>query len=174
MALEIGSKAPDISASDQTGHQVSLSDEIKDSIIIVQFYRGEWCPHCNRHMSYLQDSIRQIRALGAKVIAITPENQENIELTMRQTKANFSFIHDKNHVIMDAYKVTFRLGLLKNIGYNFAGINVKNRSGFEDRYLPVPATYIINHEGIIIGRYFNEDYSQRMPIRDMIAILKKQ
>ncbi len=172
-ALEIGSKAPNFNGIDQYGNQIALIDELKESIVIVQFYRGEWCPHCNRHMAQLQDSVRYLNQLGAKIIAITPENQENIALTTAQSGAKFTIIQDLNHEIMDAYKTTFKLGIFKNIGYNFAGINVKKRSGFDERYLPVPATYIIDSNGFVIGRYFNEDYSTRMSIKSMIEIIKK-
>ena len=171
-ALDLGSPAPTFSGIDQNGQHIQLNEVIKDSLIVLQFYRGEWCPHCNRHMSQLQDSVQLLNNLGAKVIAITPENKENIALTTSQTGASFSIVHDTNHVIMDAYKTTFKLGLIKNIGYNIAGINVKKRSEFNERLLPVPATYIIDQKGIIVGRYFNETYSERMPVSEMIKIIK--
>jgi peroxiredoxin len=39
-------------------------------------------------------------------------------------------------------------------------------------WLPVPAVYIINKEGSVTYRYFNEDYKKRPWVKDIIAELK--
>jgi peroxiredoxin len=74
---------------------------------------------------------------------------------------------------MDAYKVTFRLGGTKNTAYKIAGIDVREASGSDHRMLPVPATYIIGTDGRIKGGFFNEDYSFRMPVRDILRSIKE-
>jgi peroxiredoxin len=75
-------------------------------------------------------------------------------------------------MIMDDYKVTFKLSGTKNTAYKVAGINVKERSGSNHRMLPVPATYIIGTDGRIAGGFYNEDYTLRMPVRDILQVLE--
>jgi peroxiredoxin len=169
--LYIGDKAPNILAVDQNEQRVSLKDRIKKGPVIIVFYRGEWCPHCNRHMSQIQDSLQMILDAGASVIAITPEKGEKIEKTVSKTDASFSIIYDENHRIMDNYKVTFKLSGWKRFIYGFAGININKASGNKDSALPVPATYIVAKDGTIYASHFNEDYTERMQVIEMLEVL---
>jgi peroxiredoxin len=166
------SKAPLFEVADASGHIVSLKHLLQNGPVVISFYRGQWCPYCNRHMSNLQDSISFITALGASLIAITPEKNEEISKTVTKTGASFSIIYDQGHKIMDAYKVTFKVSGFKNLLHFAEGVNINKASGNEDNVLPVPATYIIAPDGRIIGRHFNTDYTVRMPVKDILKVLK--
>jgi len=170
--LFIGDKAPNILALDQFEKRVSLKDRLINGPVVVVFYRGQWCPHCNRHMGQIQDSLQMILDAGASVIAITPEKGEKIERTMNKSGASFSIIYDENHRIMDKYHVTFKLSGWKRFIYGLAGININKASGNKDSALPVPATYIIAKDGTVFSSHFNEDYSERMTVKDMLSVLK--
>lgn len=171
--LYIGQKAPNILAVDQFGKRVSLKDRLKQGPVVVVFYRGQWCPHCNRHMSSIQDSLQMILDAGGSVIAITPEKGEKIEKTVEKSGATFSIVYDENHRIMDKYKVTFKLSGWKRFIYGLGGININKASGNRDSALPVPATYIIAQDGTVFSSHFNEDYSERMLVKDMVEVLKE-
>ncbi len=171
--LYIGDKAPNFVALDQFEKRVSLKEKLKDGPVVVVFYRGQWCPHCNRHMSSIQDSLQMILDAGGSVIAITPEKGEKIEKTVKKSGAAFSIIYDENHGIMDKYKVTFKLSGWKRFIYGLGGININKASGNKDSALPVPATYIIAQDGTIFSSHFNEDYSERMLVKDMLEILSE-
>lgn len=169
--LYIGQKAPQILAIDQHGKRFSLQDQLKEGPVAVLFYRGEWCPHCNRHMSHVQDSLDLIVGAGASVVAITPEKSERIEKTVSKTGATFSIIYDENHRIMDRYQVTFRLSGWKRFVYWLGGININKASGNKDNALPVPATYIIAADGTVYASHFNEDYTDRLSVEDILEML---
>lgn len=169
--LFIGDKAPHFLALDQFENRVSLKEKLKDGPVVVVFYRGQWCPHCNRHMSQIQDSLQMILDAGASIIAITPEKGDKIEKTMQKSGAKFSIIYDENHRIMDKYRVTFKLSGWKRFIYGLGGININKASGNKDSALPVPATYIIAKDGTIFASHFNEDYSERMQVIEMLEIL---
>lgn len=171
--LFIGDKAPSFLALDQFEKRVSLKDRLENGPVIVVFYRGQWCPHCNRHMSNIQDSLQMILDAGASVIAITPEKGEKIEKTVQKSGATFSIIYDENHHIMDKYQVTFKLSGWKRFIYGLGGININKASGNRDSALPVPATYIIAKDGTIFSSHFNEDYTERMPVLDMLTVVNE-
>lgn len=171
--LFIGDKAPNFLALDQNESRVSLKDRLKEGPVIIVFYRGEWCPHCNRHMSQIQDSLSMILDAGASVVAITPEKGEKIEKTVSKTDASFSIVYDENHRIMDKYKVTFKLSGWKRFIYGLAGININKASGNRDSALPVPATYIVAKDGTIFASHFNEDYTERMQVIEMLEVLEE-
>lgn len=171
--LFIGDKAPNFVALDQFEKRVSLTERLANGPVIIVFYRGQWCPHCNRHMSQIQDSLQMILDAGASVIAITPEKGEKIEKTMKKSGADFSIVYDEKHRIMDKYHVTFKLSGWKRFIYGLGGINVNKASGNKDSALPVPATYIIAKDGTIYTSHFNEDYSERMQVTDMLTSINE-
>ena len=171
--LYIGQTAPNILAIDQLGERFSLSDQLKKGPVIVIFYRGEWCPHCNLHMSNVQDSLQLILNSGASIVAITPEKAEKIEKTVKKSGATFSIIHDENHRIMDRYNVTSKLSGWKRFIYAFGGININKASGNKDGVLPVPATYIIATDGTLYASHFNENIQERMRVLKMLEIINE-
>jgi peroxiredoxin len=87
--LFIGDKAPNFLALDQFEKRFSLKDRLENGPVTVVFYRGQWCPHCNRHMSNIQDSLKMILDTGASVIAITPEKGEKVDKDDGQKRGYF-------------------------------------------------------------------------------------
>lgn len=172
--LPIGSNAPLFNVNDHNGNKIDLKEKLKEGNVVILFYRGQWCPHCTKHMANLQDSMKFITDLGAIVIAITPENNENINKTIEKSKSNFTIIYDEGHKIMDAYQVTFKQTKWKKILHLLLGTNINKASGNNDDALPVPATYIINQEGKIIGMHFDKKYTKRMSVKEITEVLIKE
>ena len=46
-ALKVGDQLPDATFSDASGAQVTLSSLLAKGPLILNFYRGGWCPYCN-------------------------------------------------------------------------------------------------------------------------------
>src|SRR6185503_3778191 len=145
--LFLNSKAPDFKGKDQNGVDVRLKDLLKKGKVVLVFYRGEWCPYCNKNLKRLEDSLQLIRDKGATVIAVTPEQPESIAKTIEKTKAEFSILHDIDLKIMKAYEVEFEVPQNAVTRYRNGGIKLDEINGKNGNYLPVPATYIIDKEG---------------------------
>lgn len=171
--LQVGDKAPDFVGKAKEGNHLILREALKNGPVVLFFYRGQWCPYCNRHMSDVQDSLALLQASGASVIAVTPEKPEAIEKTIENTHASFSVVYDQGHVIMDRYGVSYVLGLVKHSAYRVAGIYINQASGNEDRVLPVPATFIIDASGVVVERHFDPDYKNRMTVKARLVALEK-
>ena len=74
--LQVGAKAPLFTAIDQNKKQYSLEKALKRGPVVLVFYRGYWCPVCNRQLKKLQDSLDLVYAKGATLIAVSPEKPE--------------------------------------------------------------------------------------------------
>jgi len=142
---------------------------LKDSVVVLIFYRGQWCPYCNKQLRKLEDSLQLIKNKGARLIAITPEMPESISKTIEKTKASYHLIYDKDMKIMKAYGVNFQVDDKSVARYKNADIDLLSANGQKDKaFLPVPATYIIGKEGTILYRYFNSDYKKRPSIEEIL------
>ena len=171
--LFINSKAPDFKAKDQYGNEIRLKDVLKDSIVVLIFYRGEWSPYCIKYLKTLEDSVHAIKNKGARLMAITPEKPEFILKTIEKTKASYPLLYDKEMKIMKAYAVAFEVDDRTVSRYKNADIDLATANGQKDKvYLPVPAVYIINKEGSILYRYFDADYKKQAPVKDILGNLR--
>jgi len=167
--LFINSKAPDFKAIDQYGNEIRLKDVLKDSQVVLIFYRGQWCPYCNKHLKKLEDSLQVIKNKGAILIAVTPEKPEFISKTIEKTKASYPLLYDKEMKIMKAYAVAFEVDERTVSRYKNADIDLATANGQKDKvYLPIPAIYIINKEGSITYRYFESDYRKRASVQEIL------
>lgn len=169
--LKAGDKAPLFSAVDQDGNKTDLKKLLKKGDVVLIFYRGQWCPFCNKQLIHLNDSLLMIKEKGATVIAVTPETAENIKLTIGKTKASFPILEDKGMAIMKSYKVNFQVDSNTVAAYKKYGIDFNTVNGANGANLPVPATYIIGKDGIIRYAFFNTDYKKRASIKEILENL---
>ena len=166
--LKVGDKAPEFAAKDQSGRVVSLKEALKRGPVVMLFYRGQWCPFCNKQLSHYSDSLALISAKGATVLAITPETGENVKKTVEKAKANFPVLEDEGLTIMKLYKVNFAVDEKTITKYKGYGIDFENANGSNGANLPVPATYIIGKDGKIKYVFFNTDYRKRASVQDIL------
>lgn len=167
--LKIGQKAPMFEAIDASGNEFILKNEIKNQPVVVIFYRGYWCPVCNKHLSQIQDSLQLIMEKGVKVVAISPEKPEYLDKMSEKTGAEFTLLYDENNNIAKAYDVNFKPSSKQLFTYNvILGADLKNTHSDDSQQLPIPATYLINKDGKIVWRQFDRDYHKRASVKDIL------
>lgn len=170
--LFINSKAPEIKGTDQSGVPVNLKELRKKGPVVVVFYRGNWCPYCNRELKRFQDSLNLITERGAQIIAVTPEGTEGISKTVEKTGAVFPILSDADMKIAKSYAVAYDVDERTVGRYKNAGIDLLALNGQKQAQLPVPAVYVINKEGSIAYRYFDADYRKRVWVKEILNELK--
>jgi peroxiredoxin len=172
-AKTIGDKAPDFSLPNVKGELVRLSEACKAGPVVLSFYRGGWCPFCNLEMRALQQRLPQIKALGASLIAISPQTPDNSLTTAEKLQLEFEVVSDQGN------KTTHDYGLLMQVYeemrplYLNWGFDIPAANGEDSYELPVPATYVIDREGIIRAAYVDKDYTTRMEPADIITALQQ-
>lgn len=172
--LQIGETVADFSAIDLNNNTFTLNEALKKGPVVVIFYRGQWCPICNKHLSNLQDSLQLIYEKRATVIAISPEKSEFSKLTAEKTHASFSLLYDEGYKIANLFDVTFKPDRLTTIMYNTVlRANLKEANTDDSQRLPIPATFIIGTDGKIVWRHFDPDYKKRSTVKDIVDNLPR-
>ncbi|MCZ4225421.1 peroxiredoxin-like family protein [Pedobacter rhodius] len=170
--LAAGANAPAFSGVDQNGKKITLKGLLKEhKSVVLFFYRGQWCPYCNKHIKELQDSLQLLTGKDAYVIGVTPETSDNIAKTIKKTSAGCSIIQDKDDAIMKAYGVNFTMDDATFTKYKGYGIDLEANNGNTRRTLPVPATYIIDRSGKIKFMHFDPNYQKRASVKTLLAEL---
>lgn len=165
--LEVGDTAPDFNLPNALGENISLYKSLKSGKVILKFYRGEWCPICNLDLRELQNALYKIKSLGASLIAISPQKTDNALTITQKNNLEFEVLSDSNQNVIKAYKLQFDPG--ENY-HNRRDLTKEN--GDASKTLPVPATFIINQDGVIISRHFDINYTERMSTLDIIEVIK--
>jgi peroxiredoxin len=171
VGLNVKDVAPVFKGVDQNGKIFSLKDELKKGAVVLIFYRGQWCPYCNRELKALEDSLSLIRNKAATLVAVSPEMPVNIGKTIEKSKASFPILFDDSLKIMKQYDVAFSVDKTTIEKYKGYGIDFTQANGSNGANLPVPAVYVINKKGIIVYKYFDKDYRNRASVAQILSYL---
>lgn len=71
-ALKVGDKTPNFYLPMLYGKKVYSKSLLAKGPLVINFYRGERCPNCNLELKAFQDVLSEINALGAELVAISP------------------------------------------------------------------------------------------------------
>lgn len=164
--LKVGDKAPAFTAVDQFGKTITLDESLSKGKVILTFYRGAWCRYCMKQFKAYQDSLSMFETKGATLIAVTPENAAGVQKTTDISKATFSILHDDGLAIMEEYQV-----IAPDKVAEYRSSSEASHATDYRKYLPVPATYIINEQGIVEYVYFDPNYKVRISIADLLTEL---
>jgi peroxiredoxin len=169
-ALNVGDKAPEFTLKDATGSNVTLSQLLKKGPVILTWYRGGWCPYCNIALKDLQGGLPQFSAAGATLVAISPELPDHSLDTREKHALAFPVLSDVGLTVADAYGISYTLDSATSTRYN-AGFGLNTWNGDTSNRLPLPVTYVVNREGIIVYRFIDTDIRKRAPHAEILNAL---
>ncbi|MFI5550441.1 peroxiredoxin-like family protein [Streptomyces sp. NPDC051738] len=170
-ALAVGDKAPRFSLPSATGQTLSLDDLLVDGPVVLTFYRGAWCPYCNIALRSLQQHHEAITARGARLVAVSPQiPDESLSLTEKHDLA-FDVLSDVGSDTAKQYGLAFDLPDDLAAVYDKLGFDLQRVNDGHPRTLPLPATYVIDRDGVIRWAFVNTDYTTRAEPADILAAL---
>ncbi len=174
LGLGVSDNAPLGSLQNAEAQNVDLNTELEKGPLVLVFYRGQWCPYCNRHLAALSEIEDSLEGLGARIFAISPENPEYLQKMQEKSETSITLLYDSAYRLIQAYDLAFLPSKAKRIKYNTAlGANLSEAHGDDRQFLPVPATFLIDQQGVIRWRHFDPDYTQRASPKDILKALKE-
>lgn len=171
-SLRAGDTAPDFTLPDTHGDRVNFVDTLGHGSVVLSFYRGSWCPYCNLELQALQQTLPQIKKLGAQLIAVSPELPDKTLSTTEKHALAFTVLSDQRNRVARDFGIVFTLPEALRPIYAKFGIDLPAWNGDDSFELPVPATYVIGRNGIIVDGFVNTDYMQRMEPERILDILR--
>ncbi len=160
-ALRSGDRCPEFRLKNAVGQEIT-SGQLLSKPLVISFYRGVWCPYCNLEIRALSAALPEIRAHGAELVAITPQLPEKSEQQTSDSNIDFEVLSDIGNRVAQEFGLVFTLPESLRPVYQVWGVDLPEYNGDQSFQLPVPATYIIDHDGIIRYHYVNSDYTRRL------------
>lgn len=172
-ALRVGQVAPAFTLGDPNGAAVSSAALLAEGPLVLSFYRGVWCPYCNMELQALQEALPDIRAAGAQLVAISPQNAANSRKSVRQNALDFPILADPGNATAAAFGLRFALpdylvALYQSLKNDLPGFN-----GDDSWTLPMPARFVIGQDGVVRYANVEPDYTQRPEISEMLPALRR-
>ncbi|QDH78649.1 AhpC/TSA family protein [Echinicola soli] len=163
--LLIGEKIPESMVKDPDGNARSLLEEIGKKPTVLIFYRGGWCPYCNKHLAELQAVEQDILDMGYQILAVSPDAPEQLKTTVDKNELTYRLFSDSD------LKVTKEFGLAFQAPDRYKKMLFNASAEQNPGELPVPAVFVLNQEGTILFEYINPNYDSRMSGKMLTAVL---
>ena len=167
-----GEAMPDFILPDEGGRLVRLTDLIDKGPVVLSFNRGHWCPYCRLNVAGLAEIAPDVESLGAQIVAISPEKARYGKELKSYAKAPFPVLADINNAYALELNLLFWVGDEKREAMQAGGYDIAPYQGNDAWMLPIPATFIVDRDGVVRARYIDPDYRRRMDLDELLAALR--
>lgn len=106
-------------------------------------------------------------------MAISPEIPSAAQVTVEKNGLTFHVLSDEGNRVARQFGLVFDLPEELQEFYKTLGIDLPASTGDENWRLPLPATYLIDRDGIICDVFVNADYVKRMEPDDIVKGLQQ-
>lgn len=161
--LLIGQTAPNSKLQTVDGDPVSLKALTLEKPTVLIFYRGGWCPYCNRQLAGLKEIEGQLDELGYQIIAISPETPAQLQEQKLQTKFSVRLLADPDLETISGFGIGFYVPdeLRQKYKSNW-DISLTSEKASGTAVLPAPAVFILDKQGKVEFSFVNPDYKTRL------------
>ena len=169
--LAVGDRFPDMALPTAEGELTRLADWWRRGPLVVTFFRGEWCPYCRLMLAALEEVLPEIEARGASLVAVTPETGGRALAAKRRHGNRYEMLSDVDCGLGLACGVVFSVPAIYRALLLKFGNDLAERHGNDAWFLPVPATFVLDRDGVIRWRFADVDFTRRAEPADILAAL---
>jgi peroxiredoxin len=167
-----GEKMPPFAMPDEAGRLVTLDALLGDGPLAMTFHRGHWCPYCRINTRALAEAEERIAADGAHLAAIMPDRERFAAAFKAEGEVHYPVLTD----IDNGYALSLNLAVwvgdeMQQI-LESGGRVVPDYQGNQTWVMPIPATFVVDRDGVVTARFIDPDYRNRMTIEALLAALQ--
>ena len=171
--VQPGRTAPTFSLENQRGTIISLDSLLAEGPVVLAFYRGEWCPYCNLQLRAYQSVLREIRAKGARLVAVSPQSPDHSLSIAEKNELAFDVLSDPGNSVARTYGLVFSIPASMRDAYLNVGNDLSTFNGESSWELPAPGTFVIARDGTIAFARVDGDYRKRTEPAEIIEALSR-
>jgi peroxiredoxin len=178
--LPVGSVAPSFSLQDtRSGKPINSVDLLALGPLVVNFFRGRWCPYCVTELETWRELYPAVRERGALFVAVSPQTPRQNDFMIQQHALPFPLLADPGAAVAEEFGIAYTIAeqhrryyqsILINIPFNNAGLSYHNATEASWR-LPLPAVFVIRQDGKIAFSEAHADFRVRPEPADVLAAL---
>jgi peroxiredoxin len=169
--LPVGATAPEFTLPDFSGKLVRSTDMLALGSLVVNFFRGRWCPYCVTELEAWRDLYPALRERGSLVVGISPQTQRQSDFTAGQHKVPFPLLTDAGCTVAEKFGLVWTAPAYLQRYYRGILLNIPFVNGDETWKLPIPATYVIDPSGKVLYAEAHADFRVRPEPEDVLRAL---
>jgi peroxiredoxin len=168
--LAAGARVPAVTVQTIEGTGLDLAAAVAEKPTLLIFYRGSWCPYCNRHLAALAEIEPELLKLGYQILAVSPDEAPGLRASAEKNHLNYRLLSDRAMRASAAFGLAFRVDAPTVEKYRGYKIDLPPVPGEPAaRWLPVPAVYVIGRDGVVKYVHTDPDYKARLAPADVLA-----
>jgi peroxiredoxin Q/BCP len=102
ITLNVGDKAPEFKALNQSNEPISLTD-FRGKKVILYFYPKDNTPGCTAEACNLNDNYADLTDKGFEVIGVSPDSIESHQKFIAKFNLSFNLIADPDNEVINKY-----------------------------------------------------------------------
>ena len=159
--LTVGQRLPALELLGANGEPYSTS-ALAGHPALLFFYRGNWCPLCMAQIKEVAGHYRELSALGAKVVLISPQPHGNTAELARRFDVSFDFVTDVGNRAARALDLEMKDGLPMGMGL----------LGY-DHDTVFPTVLVLDRDGVIRWADQTDNYRVRPEPSTFLPLLRE-
>lgn len=168
--LAAGARVPAVTVQTVEGAALDLAAAVAQKPTLLIFYRGSWCPYCNRHLAALGEIEPELLRLGYQILAVSPDEAPGLRAAAEKNHLNYRLLSDRAMHAAAAFGLAFRVDTATAEKYRTYKIDLAPVPGEPAaRWLPVPAVYVIGRDGVVRFVHTDPDYKARLAPEEVLA-----
>ncbi|MGA2276261.1 MAG: peroxiredoxin-like family protein [Terracidiphilus sp.] len=167
--LPVGSLAPEFALRDATGRIIRSQDMLALGPLIINFFRGRWCPYCVTELEAWRDLYGTLRERGVLMVAIGPQTEKQNDFMADQHQLPFPVLSDPACSLAEKFGLVYTVPEYLRDYYLSILINIPFVNGDASWRLPLPATYVISRDRKLLFSEAHADFRVRPDPEEALA-----
>jgi peroxiredoxin len=172
--LPVGATAPEFALPDASGRLVRSSDLLALGPLVVNFFRGRWCPYCMTELEAWRDLYPVVRERGALLVGISPQTARQSDFTAGQHGIPFPLLHDAHGDVAQQFGIAYTVPPFHQKYFRSILVNIPFINGDESWRLPLPATYVLGQDGTVAYAEAHADFRVRPEPGEVLKYLPRR
>jgi peroxiredoxin len=119
-----------------------------------------------------QQVLPQMSELGATLAAISPQAPDSSLSTAQKNELRFPVLSDVGSHVARRYGLVFRVSEALRRPMTALGIDLAKFNADGAWELPIPATYVVDRDGVVRLAFVDADYRKRLEPREILEALR--
>jgi peroxiredoxin len=169
--LPVGAKAPAFTLSDASGRIVKSADLLALGPVILNFFRGRWCPYCITELEAWRDLYPIVRERGGLLVSISPQTIRQSDFTQGQHEIPYALLNDDGCKVSEQFGFVYTIPTYHQQHYRNVLVNLPFVNGDQSWKLILPATYVLASDGTILFAEAYADFRVRPEPEEVLRYL---
>jgi peroxiredoxin len=167
--LPVEATAPEFTLNDASGRPVRSVDLLALGPLVLNFFRGRWCPYCVTEIEAWRELYPRLREVGVLVAAISPQTERQSDFMVGQHGLPFAVLADPGCAVAAQFGLAYTIPDYHRDYYRSILVNIPFVNGDDSWRLILPATYVISQAGRVVHAQAYADFRVRPEPEEVMA-----